>query len=151
MKRKKRGGLERGVGSHQTGLSSGVAFVVLFKELSDILWNVCNGGYCFLFPVIGTVSSFQNLRLLLSAQILPHIASVCCCLSFCSLTNRTQILLKNFICTLHFVKLSPSLIQRAGPSFSETVPDLHPAALRILFLLGFVVLFSSSPSCFVLI
>ena len=61
--------------------------------------------------------------------------------------NLTPILLKNFFCTLYFVKLSPSFIRRAGPSFSETVPNLHPAALRILFLLGFVALFNSAPCC----
>lgn len=123
-----------------------VFLVVLVKQLSDILWNVCNGGYWCLFEVIGTVVFISKLKTPpLHTNFATHCFSLLLSFFFCSFANLTPILLKNFFCTLYFVKLNPSFIRRAGPSFSETVPNLHPAASRILFLLGFVVFFSSAP------
>ena len=56
-----------------------VFLVVLIKQLSDILWNVCNGGYWCLFKIIGTVvfiPKFKTPPLLEFCLTLPQFAVV---------------------------------------------------------------------------
>ena len=116
-----------------------VFLVALVKQLSDILWNICNGGYWCLFEIIGTIVFIPTFKTPpLNTNFTTQCFSLLLSFFFCSLANLTPMLLKIFFCTLYFVKLSTSFIRR-------TVPNLHPAALRILFLLGFVVFFSSAP------
>ena len=78
--------------------SSGIVLLCYVSWFSLSHWSSSSVTYCGISVMVATgvcsrsyvlLFSFQNSRLLLSTRISPHIASVCCCLSFCSLANLT--------------------------------------------------------------
>ena len=75
-----------------------VFLVVLVKQVSDILWNVCNGGYWCLFEIICTVVFIPKFK---TPPLHTNFATHCFSLLlsfffFCSLANLTPMLLENF-------------------------------------------------------
>ena len=94
-------------------------------------------------------SSFNKTRFLNSTWTSPHWAFRCCFLSLSSLTNLTPTLLKILLCSLYFVKLSPSRGRRTAPCAADTdASGAHPAAFRMIRLGAILTVFHSVPCCF---